>query len=55
MNDSTTRTVIWPRFAAQDRHVPKVAVPLAPPPSARNAASAIHDHLTALAWNRSSR
>jgi hypothetical protein len=50
MSDSTTRTVIWPRFAAQDRHVPKAAVP--PAPSAfglrrgRVARITTHDHLT---------
>jgi hypothetical protein len=48
MVDSTTGTAIWPRLAAQDRHVPKAAVPLAPSTfGPRRPASTIHGHLTA--------
>jgi hypothetical protein len=50
MVDSTTRTAICTRLAAQDRHAPKAAVPLAlftfgP----RRPASAIRAHLAARA------
>jgi hypothetical protein len=48
MIDSTAGTAICPRFAAQDRHAPKAAVPLALSTfAARRPASAIHGHLTA--------
>jgi hypothetical protein len=48
MADSTTGTAICPRLAAQDRHAPKAAVPLALSTfGARRPASAIHGHLTA--------
>jgi len=50
MADCAARTVIWPRFVAQDRHVPKASVAL--PLSTfgpRRPASTIHGHLTARA------
>jgi hypothetical protein len=50
MVDSTTSTAICTRLAAQGRHVPKAAVPLALSTfGPRRPASAIHAHLTALA------
>jgi hypothetical protein len=50
MADSTTSTAICTRLAAQDRHAPKAAVPLALSTfDPRRPASAIHAHLTALA------
>jgi hypothetical protein len=53
MADSTTRTASCPRLAAQDRHVPKAAVPLAlstfGPRRGRVGPIAIHAHLTARA------
>jgi hypothetical protein len=50
MADPMTPTTIWPRLAAQDRHVPKAAV--ASPLSTfgpRRPASAMHGHLAARA------
>ena len=48
MVDSTASTAICTRLAAQDRHVPKAAVPLAlSTVGPRRPASAIHAHLTA--------
>ena len=48
MVDSTTDAVICTRLAAQDRHVPKAAVPLALSTfGSRRPASALHAHLTA--------
>jgi hypothetical protein len=51
MVDSTTGTAIWPRLAAQDRHVPKAAVPLAlstfGPRRGGWVRITIHGHLTA--------
>jgi len=48
MVDSTTGTVICTRLAAQDRHAPKAAVPLALSTfGPRRPASSIHAHLTA--------
>jgi hypothetical protein len=48
MVDSTTGTIICTRLAAQDRHAPKAAVPLALSTfGPRRPASAIHAHLTA--------
>jgi hypothetical protein len=50
MADFATRTAICPRLAAQDRHVPKAAVPLALSTfDPRRPASAIHGHMTARA------
>jgi hypothetical protein len=48
MVDSTTSTTICTRLAAQDRHMPKAAVPLALSTfGPRRPASAIHAHLAA--------
>jgi hypothetical protein len=48
MGDSTTGTASCTRLAAQDRHVPKAAVPPALSTfGPRRPASAIHAHLTA--------
>jgi hypothetical protein len=48
MVDSLAGTVICTRLAAQDRHMSKVAVPLALSTfDLRRPASAIHAHLTA--------
>jgi hypothetical protein len=48
MADSPASTIICTRLAAQDRHVPKAAVPLALSTfGPRRPASAIHAHLTA--------
>jgi hypothetical protein len=48
MAASATRTAACPRLAAQDRHAPKAAVPLALSTfGARRPAAAIHGHLTA--------
>jgi hypothetical protein len=53
MVHSTTHTASCPRLAAQDRHAPKAAVPLALSIfGPRRPASAIHDHLTARAAER---
>jgi len=50
MVDSTTSTAICTRLAAQDRHAPKQAVPLALSSFGLcRPASAIHAHLAALA------
>jgi hypothetical protein len=50
MVDRTTSTAICTRLAAQDRHVPKAAVPLALSTfGPRRSASAIRAHLAALA------
>jgi hypothetical protein len=47
MVDSAAGTIICTRLAAQDRHVPKAAVPLALSTfGPRRPASAIHAHLT---------
>jgi len=56
MVHSTTHTASWPRLAAQDRHAPKTAVPLAlsifGPRRGVWVRSAIDDHLTARAAER---
>jgi len=50
MADFTTGTAIWPRLAAQDRHVPKESVPLAlssfGPRRGGRVRITIHSHMT---------